>query len=131
MTSPLNAAIRLAVLSAGGLLAACSTILAGTSQQVAISTPGAPTAMCHLTGGDGVDMAVSTPATVHLPKSKRNIDVSCQAPDRQLATAVLKSTYSNLSIVEYPLGYPIDAISGAMWIYPKTFAVPIAARAQG
>jgi hypothetical protein len=42
---------------------------------------------------------------------------------KPVASQVLKSGYSEFSIVEYPLGYPIDAISGATWDYPKTLVV--------
>jgi hypothetical protein len=122
--------LRLLALSAGALLTACSTIVSGTGQQVAIRTPGLTDATCHLTGGDDVDMTVSPPATVHVPKSRNNIKIACQTPNNRTATAILKSTYSNFSIVEYPLGYPIDAITGAMWVYPKTLDVTVANRAQ-
>ena len=122
--------LRLLVLGAGALLTACSTIVSGTGQQVAIRTPGVAGATCHLTGGDGVDMTVSSPATIHVSKSRNNIKVACQTPTNQTATATLKSTYSNFSIVEYPLGYGVDAITGAMWVYPKTLDVTVNNPAQ-
>lgn len=120
------AALTLACVSLG----ACSTLTQGTSQQVAITTPGADRAVCHLTGGDGVSATVTTPGTVRLPKSKKDINVACDAPGLQPASGTLKSTYSKWSVVEYPLGYPVDAISGAMWVYPETFAVPFGSGGQ-
>jgi hypothetical protein len=117
-------AISLVTVSAGCIsLGACSTIVKGTSQKVAITTPDVQNATCRLTGGDGVHRTVNLPVTVHLPKSRNNIAVLCDAPGQVAVSQVLKSSYSNLSIVEHPLGYPIDAISGAMWDYPKTLVV--------
>jgi hypothetical protein len=116
--------ISLVTASAGCIaLSACSTIVKGTSQTVAITTPDVQDATCRLTGGDGVNLSVDPPAIVRLPKSRHNIDVTCNAPGKPVVSQVLKSGYSDLSIVEYPLGYPIDAISGAMWDYPKTLVV--------
>ena len=123
----MSRSIRLALLSMSAAclgLGACSTIVTGTGQQIAFSTPGASDATCRLAGGDGVNATITTPASVHVPKSKKNIEVTCSAPDRAAATQTIRSTYSDWSIVEYPLGYPIDAATGAMWVYPKTVAIP-------
>lgn len=111
-------------------LGACSTIVTGIGQQIAVSTPGVSDATCRLTGGDGVNATIKTPASVHVSKSKKNIQVICTAPERMAATQTIKSTYSDWSIVEYPLGYPIDAVSGAMWVYPNTVAVPFSSKAS-
>ena len=130
---PMSRSTRLALLalSASCLgLGACSTILTGTGQQIAISTPGVSDATCRLAGGDGVTATVNTPVSVHVPKSKKNIDITCTAPDRTATTQTIKSTYSDWSIVEYPLGYPIDAATGAMWVYPKTVAISFGGQAS-
>lgn len=105
-------------------LGACSTLMQGTGQQVALTTPGANGASCHLTGGDGVNVTVITPGSVRLPKSKKDINIACETAGQQTASGVLKSTYSDWSIVQPPVGYVVDGISGAMWVYPQTFAVP-------
>jgi len=117
---------RLAVLALSAAcleLCACSTIVTGTGQQIAISTPSVSDATCRLAGGDGVRATIETPASVHVPKSKKDIAVTYTAPNRAAVTETIKSTYSNWSIVEYPLGYPVDAVTGAMWVYPKTVAI--------
>jgi hypothetical protein len=104
-------------------LGACSTVVTGTRQRIAISTPGVSGATCALTGGDGVRATVQAPGSVSVSKSKKNIEMTCSAPDHVPVTQTIASTYSDWSIVEYPLGYPIDAVTGAMWAYPKQVAV--------
>jgi hypothetical protein len=100
-------------------------------QHIAISTPGVSDATCQVAGGDGVHATINTPASVSVPKSRKDIEVTCTAQDRTAATKTIKSTYSDWSIVEYPLGYPIDAVTGAMWVYPKTVAISFRASADG
>ena len=107
-------------------LDACSTIVTGTGQQIAISTPGVSGATCMLTGGDGVNATVQAPGRVSVSKSKKNIEMTCSVQGRAPVTQTIASTYSDWSIVEYPLGYPIDAVTGAMWVYPKEVAVSFA-----
>jgi hypothetical protein len=117
-------AITLVIASVGCIsLATCSTIVEGTSQSVAISAPNIKHATCSLSGGDKISLTVTLPSTVHIPKSRNNIEVVCNAPGQAPVSKVLKSSYSNLSIVESPLGYPIDAISGAMWDYPRKLII--------
>lgn len=106
---------------AAASLAACSTVLRGTSQVVAVETPGTAGATCELTGGDGVKATVVTPGSVKVSKSKRDIRV---APNGQQTAKTFVSAYSNASYVQVPQAYLVDGISGAMWEYPKTLSVP-------
>src|SRR5882672_1595333 len=48
-------------------LAGCATITRGTSQVVAVSTPGVPGATCTLTSPSVGTQVVVTPATISLP----------------------------------------------------------------
>lgn len=122
---------RLALLAlSAASLGACSTIVTGTGQQIAIDPPGVNDATYRLTGGDDVNSTFNTPASVHVSKSKKDIQVTCTAPRHLAATQTIKSTYSDWSIVEYPLGYPVDAVSGAMWVYPKTVTVSFSGQAS-
>lgn len=109
---------------AAASLGACSTILRGTSQVVAVETPGAAGATCQLTGGDGVKATVITPGSLKVPKSKTDIRVACVALDGQQAAKTFASGYSNASYVQLPQAYIVDGISGAMWEYPETLLVP-------
>lgn len=114
--------LSLAVATAS--LAACSTVLRGTSQVVAVETPGTAGATCELSGGDGVKARVVTPGSVKVSKSKRDIRVTCVAPDGQQAAKTFVSAYSDASYIQLPQAYLVDGVSGAMWEYPKTLSVP-------
>ncbi len=114
--------LSLAVAAAS--LAACSTILRGTSQVIAVETPGAANATCELTGGDGAKATIVTPGSVKLSKSKRDVRVACVTPDGQKAAKTFASAYSNASYVQLPQAYLVDGVSGAMWEYPATLSVP-------
>ena len=73
--------VALLAMSAAPLaLGGCSTIVTGTGQQIAISTPDVSDATCRVVGGDGVDATIDTPASVHVPKSKKDIEVTRSMP---------------------------------------------------
>ena len=92
-------------------LDACSTIVTGTGQQIAITTPGVAAATCVLTGGDGVNATRSDPpAPYRFPRARRDIQATCDAPvscagDPDDRIDLLGTGRSSNT----PLGYPIDA----------------------
>jgi hypothetical protein len=59
------------------LLAACATITKGTTQVVAVNTPGVAGATCTLTSPAIGSLTVVTPDTISLPKASDNISVRC------------------------------------------------------
>ena len=87
-------------------LGACSSIVTGTGQQIAVSTPGASDATCQLAGGDGVNATINTPASVHVPKSKKNIEVTCTAPNRAAVTQTRQIHLLGLVDRRIPAGLP-------------------------
>jgi hypothetical protein len=116
---------QLSALAGSMVMAACSTVTQGTTQRVAISTPGAEATSCRITGANGVNMTVNPPAIVRLPKSKDDLQVTCMAANQAPVTRTFKSSYSNWSYVQLPIGYVTDAATGAMWAYPAKFEVPM------
>lgn len=108
---------------AGAILTSGCSTLRGRSQEVAIETPGALGAKCQLSG-DHIDASVEAPGRVNVPKSSHDLIVTCVAPDGASASRTFASSYSKYSYVELPVGYLVDAASGAMWIYPKTLTIP-------
>lgn len=96
----------------------CATITKGTTQQVAISTPGAPGAQCTLQSGAIGTKVVQTPATIVLDKSQDSISVTCKKPCYQDGVAIIASNAEAMSagnlVFGGVIGLGVDAASGAM-----------------
>jgi hypothetical protein len=111
--------MRLLVILAGVLsVAACSTITRGTTQAVAIQTPGVEKADCELRSeGIGTKTVVS-PASIVLDKSMHSVQVTCRKKcytDGQgvIASQTEEMTAGNI-LVGGVVGLAVDASSGAM-----------------
>ena len=115
------------VLCGAVFLSACSTITIGTTQAVAINTPGVEKAECELKSeGIGVK-SVTTPATIVLDKSQHNVEVTCRKKCFTEGKGVIAShtdemTAGNL-IVGGVVGLAVDAGSGAMNQYEPQIQV--------
>lgn len=99
-------------------LAGCASITKGTTQAVAIDTPGAPGATCTLTSEGIGSKVVQTPASLVLDKSQHNVAVSCKKECFQDAVGVIPSHTENMAVgnvlVGGVVGLAVDAASGAM-----------------
>ncbi len=99
-------------------LAGCATITKGTTQAVAINTPGAPGASCTLSSGGIGQKVVTTPTTIVLEKSQENISVVCKKQCFQDAAGIIASHTEAMAagnvILGGPIGLGVDAVSGAM-----------------
>ena len=94
----------------------------GTDQQVSVTTPGVPGAMCQLMspgiGTRTVQTTVQTPANIILPKSRHSVAVSCTAQCYSPGVGTLAShteimTAGNV-LFGGIIGVGVDAASGAM-----------------
>lgn len=110
-----------AVLASAGILAllfGCATITKGTTQAVAIATPGAPGATCTLTSGGIGTKVITTPATIVLDKSQDNISVVCKKECFQDGVGIIASNTESMAagnvLVGGVVGLGVDAVSGAM-----------------
>ena len=108
----------LAAIAGSLLLAGCATITKGTTQAVAISTPGAAGASCTLTSSAIGTKEIQTPTTITLEKSQENINVVCKKACFQDAVGVIPSHTESMTagnvLVGGVVGLGVDAISGAM-----------------
>jgi hypothetical protein len=99
-------------------VAGCATIVKGTSQVVAIDTPGAAGATCELTSSAIGTQTVTTPATIELEKSQHNISVTCRKQCFQDGAGVIASYTEGMAagnvIAGGVIGLGVDAVSGAM-----------------
>jgi hypothetical protein len=102
-------------------LGGCATVVRGTTQQIAVNTPGVSGAMCTLTSSAIGSRIVSTPATVTVEKGRENISVRCTAECYSdgvgiVASSVEGTTAGNL-ILGGVVGLGVDAASGAINSY--------------
>lgn len=116
---------KAALIVALPLLAGCATLTKGTSQILAVNTPGAPGAKCTLSSPVLGSRVVVTPASLDVEKSKENISVRCSKECYQDAVAVISSETEAMTagnvLVGGVIGLGVDAASGAMNKYtPQT-----------
>ncbi|CAN1724060.1 PEGA domain-containing protein [Hyphomicrobium sp. 1Nfss2.1] len=109
------------------VIAGCATIVKGTTQMVAIDTPGAPGASCELSSPGIGSRSVVTPATIELDKSQHNIAVTCRKACFQDSVAMIPSYTEGMAagnvIAGGVIGLGVDAATGAMNKYADRTSV--------
>jgi uncharacterized protein YceK len=117
-----------AVAALGIALSGCATVIKGTTQSVAITTPPTEGATCTLSSKEG-NWQVTSPGVARVQKSKEDIQVSCQKPGWQTATATIPSNFQGWTLgnllIGGVIGVGVDAATGAMNEYPGAFQVPM------
>ena len=124
--------LRLACLLLLVFITGCATLTRGTTQTIAIHTPGAPGAQCMLSSSSIASQTLVTPATITLEKGMDSIAVRCRKECFQDGTGVVVSSMEAMTagnlLVGGVIGLGVDAASGAMNKYsPETgiFMAPI------
>jgi hypothetical protein len=111
------------------ILAACATITKGTTQVVAVNTPGVAGASCTLTSPAIGTLTVVTPDTISLPKASDNISVRCSKECYQDGAGVISSNMEGMTagniILGGVIGLGVDAVSGAMNKYSPEIQVAL------
>ena len=115
--------VGMAVLTAAAPLGGCATITKGTTQSIAVNTPGVSNAQCTLTSAKIGTKVVSTPATIVLDKGSDNVSVMCKKECYQDATGIIASNTEAMAagnvIAGGIIGLGVDAASGAMNRYSE------------
>jgi hypothetical protein len=105
------------------LLAGCATITRGTTQMVALDTPGVQGAKCTLTSSAIGKIEVMTPANVTLQKGSENVAVRCQKECFTEGVGVIGTSAEAMAagniIAGGIIGLGVDAASGAMNKYSE------------
>ena len=100
------------------LMTGCATIVKGTTQNVAIETPGVEGAECELSSPDIGTKTVVTPATLELEKSQHNVSVTCRKRCYQDGVGVIASYTEGMAagnvVIGGVIGLGVDAATGAM-----------------
>lgn len=108
----------IAVAAIAVVFSGCATITKGTTQAVALNTPGAVGAQCTLNSSAIGTKVVTTPATITLDKSQESITVLCKKECFQDGGTVIASNTESMAagnlILGGVVGLGVDAVSGAM-----------------
>lgn len=107
-------------------LSGCASIVKGSSQNIAISTPPTTGASCTLTNPRGTWTVVS-PGSVEVKRSKENIEINCKKDGFTDAKNFIPSgfqgwTAGNL-LIGGIIGLGVDSATGSINDYPSAFAV--------
>ena len=117
----MRAGVVAAIVAALSGLVGCATIVKGTSQTIAINTPGVPGAECTLASSALGTRIVTTPATLTVGKAADNISVLCKKECYQDGSGVIASHTEAMAagniIAGGVIGLGVDAVSGAMNYY--------------
>lgn len=121
---------KIVLFAAALSLAGCATVMEGTGQSLAISTT-PPGALCKITrqGGQLGEVA-STPGSIRVDKSGKDISVTCSEAGYQTATVTRSprfqgTTFGNI-ILGGGIGAIVDASTGANYEYPGEIALALA-----
>jgi hypothetical protein len=99
-------------------LSGCATLTRGTTQAVAVNTPGVTDAQCTLVSSTIGTVAVNTPGVVTLPKGSDSIIIRCSKECYNDGSGVLSSNMEGMAmgniVAGGPIGLGVDAATGAM-----------------
>jgi hypothetical protein len=114
------------VILLGSQLAACATVIKGTTQSVSVNTPPTQGATCTLTSSEGT-WYITSPGSVEVGKTKNNLDINCTKDGFHNATASIEpqfqaATFGNV-LAGGLVGVAVDAASGANYEYPSPIDV--------
>lgn len=109
------------------VLAGCSTLTTGTTQTVAVATPGAEGANCELTSPEIGTINVITPAQAVLSKSQHSVRVTCRKECYTDGQGIINSNFEEMTagniLIGGVVGVAVDASSGAMNKYDPTVQI--------
>lgn len=109
------------------LLASCSTITNGSTQQVSFKAVGAEDVYCDiLIGANDYKYNVRPPQTIWLQRSRKPMFIACTAPGNRTKNAVVESGIANTAYLNsLTAGTTLawDAQSGAMYAYPEEVVI--------
>lgn len=119
---------HLMVISCLTALAACASIIEGSSQRIAIQTSPNMPASCHVQNERGSWGQPNTPSTVNVKRSKSDLLVACESPTHQGQFTKRSSlepwTLGNI-LLGGIIGAGVDAGTGAMFTYDDQLTVPM------
>ena len=115
-----------AVAAMGVTVSGCASIVEGTTQSIALTSPPTDGAKCVLTSSEGT-YYVTTPGNTTVHKTKNDLDVVCKKDGVKEAHTTIPSHFNGATagniLAGGVIGLGIDAATGANYNYPTEFAV--------
>ncbi len=122
-----NYFLPLLLLSCAPLLASCSTLTNGSSQQVSFKSVGADDAFCDvLIGANDYKYTVRPPQSLWVQRSRKPMFITCTAPGNRTKNVMIESGIANssyLNSVTAGTTLAWDAATGAMYAYPEEIVI--------
>jgi hypothetical protein len=127
MNGGLGEAMRkLAVLALTLALEGCATITKGTTQTIAIDTPGVPGAKCTIQTPSG-PREVATPGNVTLDRGSAALPITCTKQCYVVGSSMIPSNTESMAagnvVLGGVIGLGVDAATGALNKYPDLMTV--------
>jgi hypothetical protein len=114
------------VLAFALVLVGCATITKGTTQTIAIDTPGVPGATCTIQTQTG-PRGVTTPGNVVLDKTASPLPITCTKECYIAGSSIIPSGTETMAagnvLLGGVIGLGVDAATGAMNKYPDLVTV--------
>ena len=118
----------IAVLAIGLMLPGCATIIKGTKEAIAVTTPPTTGAKCMLKNSEGV-WYLTTPGNAVVQKTKNQLHVTCKKEGFEDASKIIEPDFNGVTfgnvIAGGLIGVGVDAASGANYQYPQAIEVPM------
>ena len=115
-----------AVAALGIAVSGCASIIEGTTQSIAVTSPPTDGAKCVLKSSEGT-YYVTTPGNAMVHKTKNDLDVNCSRIGFKDAHTTIPSHFNGATagniLAGGVIGLGIDAATGANYNYPTDFAV--------
>jgi hypothetical protein len=114
------------VLAFALVLVGCATITKGTTQTIAVDTPGVPGATCTIQTQSG-PRGVTTPGSVTLDRGSSALPITCTKECYVMGSSMIASNTESMAagnvILGGPIGLGVDAATGALNKYPDVVTV--------
>lgn len=111
------------------LLTACATITTGTHQSLTVLTPGVDSTQCFVLQDKSAPLPVPANGTVTISRNSRPLTIECQKDGYYVAQTTLSPAIDAHALVQMATGYVVDYLSGAMYRFPDTVSLVMAAQA--
>ncbi len=110
-------------------LTGCASIVSGTHENLSVTTTPVEKATCVLSNDKGQWYIKSTPGSVKVHKSRKDLDVTCSKEGYKSnslrVSSNIKAMVAGNILVGGLIGAGVDTVDGAAFAYQHTIQVPL------